>query len=145
MGEVRIYTGCCIRHEGCVNCQTRPNRVRVLKRGLDVPKFCTCWHLCAETATKPHPSRSNPHKVSLSKVVGDISVFAVEDCLLQQLPTLFISETVFQMDDDVIRTIAAESEQSVAERERSTVKLGVLETGLRDLSRLNSRPSKPGV
>lgn len=83
-------------------------------------------------------------KVALKKVVDDISVLAVEECLIQQLPTLFMPEAVFNMDDDIIRGIAAESEESAAERERSTVRLRVLEMGLRDLSRLNNHPRKPG-
>ena len=82
-------------------------------------------------------------KVARKKVVDDISVLAVEECLIQQLPTLFMPETVFNMDDDIIRTIAAESEESVAERERCNVRLRVLETGLRDLSRLNNHTMKP--
>jgi hypothetical protein len=83
-------------------------------------------------------------KVALKKVVDDISVLAVEECLIQRLPTLFTPETVFNLDEDVIQRIAAESEESAAERERSTRRLRILETGLRDLSRLNNHPRTPG-
>lgn len=83
-------------------------------------------------------------KVALKKVVDDTSVLAVEECLIQQLPTVFIPETVFSLSDDVIQRIAGETEESVAERERSTARLRVLETGLRDLSRLNNHPKKLG-
>lgn len=69
-------------------------------------------------------------KVALKKVVDDISVLAVEKCLVQQLPNLFTPETVFNMDDNVIQAIAAESEESVMERKHTTVRLRVLETGL---------------
>lgn len=77
-------------------------------------------------------------------MVDDISVLAIEECLIQQLPTLFMPDAVFNMDDDIIREIAAESEEAAAERERSTVRLHVLEMGLRDLSCLNNHSRKPG-
>ena len=53
-------------------------------------------------------------------------------------------ETVFNLDDDIVHGIAAESEESIAERERSTERLHVLETALRELSRLNNHPRKLG-
>jgi hypothetical protein len=87
---------------------------------------------------------TNSIKVALKKVVDDISVLAVKECLIQQLPTLFMPEAVFNMDDDIIRGIAAESEEAAAKRERSTVRLHVLEMGLRDLSYLNNHPRRPG-
>ena len=83
-------------------------------------------------------------KVALKKVVDDIGVLAIEECLMQQLPTLFMPETIFDLDDNVIRRIAAESDESVAERERSTRRLRILETGLRDLGRLNNHPRNLG-
>ncbi|RMJ28725.1 DYNc [Aspergillus sp. HF37] len=40
------------------------------------------------------------YKVALKKVADDISVLAVEECLIQQLPTLFMPEAVFNMDKE---------------------------------------------
>lgn len=83
-------------------------------------------------------------KVALKKVVDDVSVLAVEGCLIQQLPALFTHETVHSLNDDIIQRIAAERPESVAERERSTERLRVLETGLQGLSRLSNHPKKLG-
>lgn len=76
-------------------------------------------------------------KVALKQVIDDISVLAVEKRLVQRLPFLFTPKTVMNMEDDDIRRIAAESEKSASERERTVERLCVLETGLRELSRLN--------
>jgi hypothetical protein len=82
-------------------------------------------------------------KVALKQVIDDISVLAVEKRLVQRLPFLFTPKTVMNMEDDDIRRIATESEQSVSERERTVERLCVLETGLRELSNLNKLSKKP--
>lgn len=96
------------------------------------------------TAARVNLSPANREQVTLKKVVDDISVLAIKECQIQKLPNLFMSETVFCLDDTVIERIADESEESRAERELCSTKLRILEAGLRDLSRLNSHPRKTG-
>lgn len=108
--------------------------IDVMEAYYKVCPVAACGYACA--------TLTNSMKVALKKVIDDISVLAVEECLIQQLPTLFMPDTVFNMDSDTVRETAAESDESASERERSTGRLYILETGLRNLSRLSSRPKK---
>lgn len=80
------------------------------------------------------------YQVARKRVVDDISTLAVEECLIQHLPNLLVPETVFGLDNSVIERICGESKESAAERGNAMAKLCVLETGHRDLSRLNHHP-----
>jgi hypothetical protein len=60
-------------------------------------------------------------------------VLAVEACLIEKLPTLFCPEDVLDVDDAMVALLAAEDEETSAERERYSEKLRVLENGLREL------------
>ncbi|EEH39369.2 hypothetical protein PAAG_08638 [Paracoccidioides lutzii Pb01] len=70
------------------------------------------------------------YKVALKKVVDDISVLAIE--------------ALYGLNDDVIQRIAAESEESAAERARSTERLKILEMGFQALNSLKSHSRKTG-
>ncbi|KMU73268.1 interferon-induced GTP-binding protein Mx2 [Coccidioides immitis RMSCC 3703] len=73
-------------------------------------------------------------EVYYKKVVDDISILAIEKCLIEQLPTLFTPETVFALTDDITKRITSESEELVTEWTCSTERLQVLETGQENLS-----------
>ncbi|KAJ4345899.1 uncharacterized protein N0V89_012035 [Didymosphaeria variabile] len=73
------------------------------------------------------------YKVALKKVIDDFSVLAVEVCFIEKLPNLFCPEDVFNLTEETISTLAAEDEESAAERARCSEKLQVLENGLREL------------
>ncbi|KAF3492327.1 uncharacterized protein GIQ15_01844 [Arthroderma uncinatum] len=83
------------------------------------------------------------YKVALKRMIDDVSVLAIEACLMNQLPGLFSPKTACSLPDDAVRRIAAESPRSIEERMRLKEALAVLETGYQHLSRLNTYPSKP--
>jgi hypothetical protein len=66
-------------------------------------------------------------------MIDDISVLAVEECLIEKLPALFSAEDVLDIDDTMVVILASEDEESSAERTRCNEKLKVLEDGLKEL------------
>jgi len=66
----------------------------------------------------------------MKTLIDDFSVLAVEKCLLQQLPELFSPKTVISLDDTLTARVAAETDESRAERSETVQKLRVLETAL---------------
>ena len=72
------------------------------------------------------------------KVLVDVfSVLTIEKCLLEKLPDIFCPQVVFGLEDSVLESIAAETEESKMERASSTKKLAVLEATLKILQRLD--------
>ncbi|KAI1087991.1 P-loop containing nucleoside triphosphate hydrolase protein [Rostrohypoxylon terebratum] len=76
------------------------------------------------------------YQVALKKVVDDFSTLAIEACLMSKLPHLFTPEIVFDLSDDVVSMIAAESWEVVDERKFLTEKIKVLSSGMTELQRL---------
>ena len=66
-------------------------------------------------------------------LVDNFAVLAIESCLLKMLEQIFSPETVMRLPDETVRDIAAESEDSQAERGRLEAKLTSLEGGLQIL------------
>jgi len=64
-------------------------------------------------------------------------VLCIEKCLLEKLPAIFSPEVVIRLDESVVQIIAAETEESKAERASSTKKLHILEATLKILHRLD--------
>jgi hypothetical protein len=78
----------------------------------------------------------NQSQVALKKLVDDVSILAVERCLIQKLPDLLSPDVVYVLTDVEVQRIAGESSESAAERVRTTHKLQVLESGMAELQRL---------
>ncbi|KAG8409302.1 hypothetical protein J3459_017609 [Metarhizium acridum] len=81
------------------------------------------------------------YKLALEKFVDDISVLAVEQCLLEKLPTLFLPEAVMDLPDHDVSYFVKERDTAPTERARCADKLRVLETERRVLARLETRRS----
>lgn len=81
----------------------------------------------------------------MKKFIDDVGVLAVEQCLISQLPSLFLSESILDLSDDEVIRMANESDSASIERARCAEKLAVLEDGKNDLKRLEShRTLNPG-
>ena len=70
-------------------------------------------------------------------VVDNFSVLAVEGCIISKLTDILSPEIIVGLDDALINAIAAETEDSRAERQRTTEKLQTLEEGRLILDRYN--------
>ncbi len=75
--------------------------------------------------------------MALKRVIDDISDLAIEQSLIRKLPSLFPPDKAQGLEDSDIQSLAEESEEAVSDRARLRRKLEVLETGLRDLKRLD--------
>ena len=80
----------------------------------------------------------------MNRFIDDVSVLAIEDCLIGKLPSLFTSSNVAEMSDEELNFLAGETEESSAERGRLELKLGILEKGLQDLKSLYKRSTVVG-
>ncbi|KAI7764274.1 hypothetical protein LZL87_012683 [Fusarium oxysporum] len=79
------------------------------------------------------------YKVAVNRFIDDVSVLAIEDCLIGKLPSLFTSSSVAEMSDEQLYLLAGETEESSVERKRLELKQEVLEKGLQDLKSLYKR------
>lgn len=69
--------------------------------------------------------------------MDDFSKLAIEACLISKLPGLFTPEVVFELSDDTVSRIAAESWETADERQFLTDKMNVLSSGMTELQRLS--------
>ncbi|EJP63376.1 uncharacterized protein BBA_07770 [Beauveria bassiana ARSEF 2860] len=76
-------------------------------------------------------------KLASKKFIDDISLLAVEQCLISRLPALFPSETILDLRDDEIAHIATESHAMMLQRIRYNEKLAALEGAKDDLKQLD--------
>lgn len=101
-------------------------------------------------ATKPNPREyaaslaadvtAAYYKVALKKFVDDVSVNAVEVCLIQRLPEVFSPEVVWDLDDEQIDDLGSEDDGTIKNRNDLQEKLRILEDGLRELDAFTARP-----
>ncbi|KAG6118850.1 hypothetical protein E4U13_008225 [Claviceps humidiphila] len=76
------------------------------------------------------------YEVAINKFIDDVSVLAVEQCLIDKLPDLFPDGIVIDFKDEEIARLAGETEAASKQREKCNQKLAVLENGRRDLMNL---------
>ncbi|KAF4503070.1 Mx2 (GTPase) [Fusarium agapanthi] len=76
------------------------------------------------------------YKVAVNRFIDDVSILAIENCLISKLPSLFTSSSVAEMSDENLYSLAAENEASSVERKYLELKQGILEKGLQDLKSL---------
>lgn len=109
----------------------------------------SCKNEICQDLGPENPSRSGFERVNIlmhlqvaMKVMLDnFAVLGIECCVLDRLFNTFSPHIVLELDDSLIRNIAAETEESQSERARTIKKLKSLEAGLQTLNRLNR--SKP--
>ncbi|KAL8726148.1 MAG: hypothetical protein Q9166_006905 [cf. Caloplaca sp. 2 TL-2023] len=70
-------------------------------------------------------------------VIDNFCVLAVEKCMLNDLADILSPDTVMRLGDDLVNAIAAESESSMLERQRTTEELKTLKEGLVLLNRFS--------
>ncbi|KAI1292937.1 P-loop containing nucleoside triphosphate hydrolase protein [Xylaria venustula] len=75
------------------------------------------------------------YKVALKTIVDEVSVLAIEKCLIQELPQLLSPETICDLTNEKVHSMAAEGETSVAARDRLNEKLEVLQSGRTQLGK----------
>ncbi|KAL8832877.1 MAG: hypothetical protein Q9170_004697 [Blastenia crenularia] len=78
-------------------------------------------------------------------LVDNFSVLAVEKCMLSDLADILSPDTVMKLDDEMVSAIAAESEESKLERQRTSTALKNLEEGLVSLNRFNRLRSAAAI
>lgn len=82
----------------------------------------------------------------MKKFIDDISALGVEVCLLQKLRGIFEPRHVYEMKDDDLKALAAEDPTAKTERAKLKEKLGVLDSALYELKRLDTfRPEAKGM
>ncbi|GAO15862.1 uncharacterized protein UV8b_07746 [Ustilaginoidea virens] len=81
------------------------------------------------------------YKVALERFVDDVSVLAVEQCLVSKLPSLLQSDVVLDLEEEEIARLVSESQDTSLQRARCLEKLDVLQKGKEELRRLVSQRS----
>lgn len=65
----------------------------------------------------------------MDRIIDDVSVLAIEDCLVSKLPLLFTPSMILDLDEGEVTSLAGESENTAAERTKIAEKLKILEFG----------------
>ncbi|KAJ4301309.1 hypothetical protein N0V90_003400 [Kalmusia sp. IMI 367209] len=84
------------------------------------------------------------YKKAISVFISNVTVLAIENCLITDLPSLLSPDLVLNMDEEKLHIIAAESDDIRTERTALKQKLADLEAGKRILS-LQARKAGKGT
>ncbi|KAI1133937.1 P-loop containing nucleoside triphosphate hydrolase protein [Hypoxylon sp. FL0543] len=108
------------------------NLLSILKKGTEPNVEEYSASLAADVAAAYY-------QVALKKFTDDISVNAIEACLIQRLPDVFSPDVVWDLSDEDVEQLGSEDENTVKERSELTKKLAILEKGLEDLDAFTAR------
>lgn len=72
----------------------------------------------------------------MNRFIDDVSVLAIEDCLIGKVAKLFRSSQFLEMSPDDVSRLAGETEESSVERKHLIQKRKILDAGLRGLKDL---------
>lgn len=75
----------------------------------------------------------------MNRFIDDVSVLAIEDCLIGKVAKLFRSSQFLEMSPDDVSRLAGETEESSVERKHLIQKRKILDTGLRGLKDLQGQ------
>ncbi|KAH8897687.1 hypothetical protein GQ53DRAFT_791525 [Thozetella sp. PMI_491] len=79
------------------------------------------------------------YKVAMNRFIDDVSVLAIEDCLIREISKIFKPSKVSNMSPEDISRLAGESTESSVERKHLKGKRDILNAGLRDLKGLQKQ------
>ncbi|KAI1075851.1 P-loop containing nucleoside triphosphate hydrolase protein [Whalleya microplaca] len=85
------------------------------------------------------------YQVAMKKFVDDISVNAIETCLIQRLPEVYCPDVVWDLSEEDVERLGSEADGTVVERAELTKKLAILEEGLKDLDAFTARSGAHAV
>lgn len=83
-------------------------------------------------------------QVALHIFVDNVATLAVESCLVSCLPEIFCPTVVSDMPDEILSSLASESEDTKAERQRLQDRLKSLKDGHRIVRRQERQGPQPG-
>ncbi|XMA13374.1 hypothetical protein WAI453_006165 [Rhynchosporium graminicola] len=79
------------------------------------------------------------HKVSLKRFIDNVSVNAVETCLVQQLPKVFSPDVAWELSDEQVELLGSEDDRTVTERAELQKKKAILTKALIYLDAVTAR------
>ncbi|KAI1206794.1 P-loop containing nucleoside triphosphate hydrolase protein [Annulohypoxylon truncatum] len=85
------------------------------------------------------------YQVALKKFTDDISVDAIETCLIQRLPEVLSPDVIWDLSQEDVERLGSEDDNTVKERGELTKQLDSLEKGLKDLDAFTARAAVRAV
>ncbi|KAI1372851.1 P-loop containing nucleoside triphosphate hydrolase protein [Hypoxylon crocopeplum] len=126
--------------------KTAPTNFSVnLQRLLNVLKDGTRPNVEKYSASLAADVAAAYYQVALKKFIDDVSVNAIETCLIQCLPDVFCPDVVWDLSEEDVERLGSEDDGTVKERAELLKKLTILEDGLRDLDAFTARSGAHAV
>lgn len=73
--------------------------------------------------------------MALDRFIDDISVIAIEGCLIRRLPSLLTPNAVLELEPAEIKHLVGENDETALKRTKLIEKLKTLQKGLQDIKR----------
>ncbi|KAL5324278.1 hypothetical protein ACEPPN_008823 [Leptodophora sp. 'Broadleaf-Isolate-01'] len=84
------------------------------------------------------------YQVALKKFIDDVSVNAVEACLIQNLPRVFSPDIAWELTDEQVELLGSEDDRTVKDRAELQKKKAILGQALSDLDAFTARSGTRG-